>query len=918
MTVSHLAVEKFRCFVGRTELRLDPEGVTVICGPNGAGKSTLLQALLVVLANPHTARGKAMETLRCWGTDLAPEISAIFHHNGGTWRVRKRFLSKPECYLEKGTARGDFVPIAEGKAADRRLEEMLGLGQVSGAAQVSDLGWMQVLWAPQGELAMPELRGPALEDVRAILGAQLGGPLGARLEAWLEKQYLEQWTATGRPKKSREQEQARLAAVRQELEGARQRSDRVDRLSHAVEATRDEALQLKRRAAQIRSELQKAEQEEKDAELLTIIVGNLELQCRVAETQHQELRKRIERIEALARQQWECRQRTRALEASLRDKQEAAQHCLKRAEAAKQRADALAAELDHLRSRANRALRLEQLRRARDDIGGRLRRIEELAEHIEQQRRALEAWPAPSDAELEQIRQFQGRLRELAVRLESCVLKVELAPEAEASVEVLAGEPAGRHLLRPAVAFEVRSEERAEIRITGFGRIRVSGPGTPTAQLRQEHDAVASLLGETLRRFSATDVAEVEARHARLAEIRNRVAQLEAEQRALLAGSSLEEWKQHARQQEAEISTIVQQFPEWVTIPADELHNLAEGAERQLEAKSEQARSARKEWEEAHEQWRIAETAVQREVATLGRTREELERTGSELALLEADGRIPEQRAQELHHLELEWRRLKSEREKAEQELARFRPERAARLRTEIQALEERAAQAEQRRLQTEADLRALLAEAPYEAYVMLKEQADQLERKVSAAELQAEAIRRVWEAVRAAKQEALEGLAEPVAEEAAQILSRVAGQRLGPLKIGEDFSIQCLESAAAGRPVDLRELSGGEQEQIHLAVRLALARLLARSERQLVVLDDAFMFTDDERLGRLLDLIGELQTELQIVILTCHPERLHKLPGGRFVRLENFEAIAETDGYTPGANGSALSSSVPDAGRVP
>ncbi len=918
MTVSHLAVEKFRCFVSRTELRLDPEGVTVICGPNGSGKSTLLHALLMVLANPHTAGGKAMEALRPWGTDLAPEISAIFHHNGGTWRVWKRFLSRPECRLENCTAQDRFAPVAEGKAADRKLEEMLGLDRVTGAASAGDLGWMQVLWVPQGEVAMPALSGRALEDVRAILGAQLGGPLGARLEQWIEEKYLELWTAGGKPKRFREEEQARLAAKRQALEEARQKLDCVDQRSRVAELARAEAQELKHQVARIRGELEKAERKEKDAQFLRILAANLDAECRVLESRHQELKRRIERIEALTRQDWECRQRIRSLEASVREKQEAAWDRLKRAEAARERAEALGEEYERLRTRAQRALRLEQLLRERDEMRGRLRRMEELAEHVERERRALEALRAPSEAELAEMRELQERRRELEVRLESCLLKVELVPETEGSVEVLAGEPAGRHALRPGAGFEVRSEGRAEIRIPGFGLVRVAGPETPAAQLRQDRDAVASRLGEMLLRLGATDLAEAEARHARLVEVRNRVAQLEAEQGTLLAGSSPEEWKQRAGEHEAEIAAIVRQFPEWTVIPAAGSRQLAEQAERELQANSEQLRTARKESEEALDQCRLAQMETEREAAALERARGELERITSELASLASDGRSAEQRAEELHRLELEWRRLKSEREKAEEELARCRPEDAAPLRQEIQALEERAAQAEQRRVQAEADLRALLSGAPYDDYRVLEEQTAQLDRTIEATEVQAEAIRRVREAVRAAKQEALEGLAEPVTEEAARILLQIAGRRLGSLKIRENFSLQHLEPPAAGRPVDLRELSGGEQEQIHLAVRLALARFLARSERQLVVLDDAFMFTDDERLGRLLDLIGELRAALQIVILTCHPERLRGLPGARFVRLQNFELVGESDGYAPGPDGSALNSFVPDAGRVP
>jgi uncharacterized protein YhaN len=86
--------------------------------------------------------------------------------------------------------------------------------------------------------------------------------------------------------------------------------------------------------------------------------------------------------------------------------------------------------------------------------------------------------------------------------------------------------------------------------------------------------------------------------------------------------------------------------------------------------------------------------------------------------------------------------------------------------------------------------------------------------------------------------------------------------------------------------PVALSNLSGGEQEQLFLIARLALADVLAKDERQLVVLDDVLNATDSGRLARILSLLEEVSERLQIIILTCHPERYRGLDGANFIEL--------------------------------
>ncbi|MBU4179439.1 MAG: hypothetical protein KJ625_05790, partial [Actinobacteria bacterium] len=104
------------------------------------------------------------------------------------------------------------------------------------------------------------------------------------------------------------------------------------------------------------------------------------------------------------------------------------------------------------------------------------------------------------------------------------------------------------------------------------------------------------------------------------------------------------------------------------------------------------------------------------------------------------------------------------------------------------------------------------------------------------------------------------------------------------------DFETSIATGVPSVGEVDVNELSGGEQEQVYFAVRLALARLLAREERQLFVMDDVLAVTDDTRFNRILGIIDESLDRLQFLILTCHPERYRAIEGARFIDLE--EAI--------------------------
>ena len=85
-----------------------------------------------------------------------------------------------------------------------------------------------------------------------------------------------------------------------------------------------------------------------------------------------------------------------------------------------------------------------------------------------------------------------------------------------------------------------------------------------------------------------------------------------------------------------------------------------------------------------------------------------------------------------------------------------------------------------------------------------------------------------------------------------------------------------------SGTEEEFEVLSGGTQEQIALLVRLAFARMLAGSGAPApVILDDAIVFTDDDRIERMFNALTLQARDLQIIVLSCRQTAFRDL-GGR------------------------------------
>jgi exonuclease SbcC len=114
--------------------------------------------------------------------------------------------------------------------------------------------------------------------------------------------------------------------------------------------------------------------------------------------------------------------------------------------------------------------------------------------------------------------------------------------------------------------------------------------------------------------------------------------------------------------------------------------------------------------------------------------------------------------------------------------------------------------------------------------------------------------------------------------------LRELSRDRYSDLELDEDYRVALLEDGEV-KPV----ISGGEEDIVNLALRLAISQMIADRAGQplsLLVLDEVFGSLDDERRSAVVDLLRGLRDRFPQVILITHVEQLR----------EGFDRVVRVD----------------------
>lgn len=143
-----------------------------------------------------------------------------------------------------------------------------------------------------------------------------------------------------------------------------------------------------------------------------------------------------------------------------------------------------------------------------------------------------------------------------------------------------------------------------------------------------------------------------------------------------------------------------------------------------------------------------------------------------------------------------------------------------------------------------------------------------------------ARSLKLLLQTLEAARSEAQATYFEPVRRQLLPLLRQ--------LHVGADFEIDAdkllIETITRDGITDKVDvLSGGAYEQIAILTRLAFAKLFAENGNHVpIILDDALVHTDDERISTMFNLLAQIAQDQQIIVLSCRTRAFSDLGGER------------------------------------
>lgn len=878
LQLTRLRIEHLRQFRQPFELGPLALGLNIFSGPNEAGKSTLVRAIRAAFFERY--RSKAVEDLRPWGDAGAmPQVEIDFVLQNQAGHLLKSFLSsKARCSLSWGGTQLD------GAEAEDRLAQLFGYGFASkGASRPEHWGIPGLLWVEQGtgqELA--DAAAHARDHIHSALQDQVSQATAGAVAATGADELLSQFqaqrddllTATGKPRASYldaiqqvEQLQQQIAELDELINRYQQQVDQLATLRH--EHQQDEHA---RPWEAMRARLTEAQQAEQRLQLSAQQLAEAQTAAQRLNQQHQLLLNQIQSFEQL---QQSLAQRQQAAQQAAETLLQADQACVlaqQQADQAHQQAQRARGELSRSRQHATRLTLQKQWQEAQEAAMRYEQALHDASEKQAQldQLKAQAAACVLSRNDLEALRRLERQLQDLNLQRQAVSTRLQFALQGTQGIELhgargvesLTGQ--GERLLAEAVTLQ----------LPGLGQLTITPGGQDLNALARDHAQVQSDLLARLQSLGLADVAQAE---ARLLQHQELVGQVSVAQQMLahLAPKGLDPLKQAWAQAQGQMQlthAALAQLPGSGDVNGAVQAVLPlSAAEAAQQAADQLEVSTRQVLAQAQQSKARAEVQVQS-------TQRELERAQGELNSPERLSQH-QQAQQQLLALEQD-RRVQTV---LVQELTRQREEsRPDIVRQDIDRLTRSMAQLEQAHQQRHTRIQVLENELQLAGAQGLEEQRqlrsgelDRAQRRVIELRRRAQALDLLCAKFQGKRQAALARLQAPLQKHLQhylQLLFPHAG-----VEVGEQLTPDTLvrrSAAGATESSQFAALSFGAREQLALISRFAYADLLREAGRPtLLILDDALVHSDAQRLSAMKRVIFDAAQRHQVLLFTCHPE---------------------------------------------
>jgi len=875
-------------FLGDKRLGPLDRGLNVLAAPNESGKTTALRAAARALFDRHTTKDGEIKSLQPAGTDLGPRVAVEFETRTGRFRIEKNFLQTPTSVLQQWQGAA-WTPLAEGDAADRRVQELLNSSLPGrGSTKPEHWGFLGFLWARQGEPSnWPVLDGDAVgAQIRARLVRVELDPVIEQLRVHLASAAEEILTSTGRPRTNGPLERAEeeLARVDADLHGLRQTRLELESAHQRYEQAAAAAVQLER---------EQAEREKTARDLAT--------QAAAAERLRGEIEARQSDLAATQTKLEQIVKDVAALK-TRRDELTAAQKDLTAAEETAAQAEkelvSVRSEIDTRQtSRPGQERLLSDLRAAHQGVRDliRLREFtaqatalakqlaaaEESARVVTEHQGRLARLPALTAKQLQKLQASSDTIQTLRAHVQALGLAIELSPDRDADVVVESAGESRKESLPAGQPHRIHSPDDLTLTLTGWGRIVIRSGAGEVRDAAKELDQAEEKFRSAL---ATSEVSSLEAAREGLAAR----AALESEMKAATAAHAHHLGDQTTLVDLRTAVASAQRRVETLTAPTAEASASTPKESRPLaELEAEDARLA--------DAIPAAERVLQSMDADLVKLRT-CERSGSETvqkcsssagqhraSVRAAESQIVSLMERYSEGIDAAQTQAAIEAVKAEARRDETRkqlppdfealPDRNRRAAAALQQITNELATRRAERDAARGALETLGGQGIYSRETALEEQRVEILLRRDAARTSGWAARIAHDLIEFRKQAATRAVLSPLEDRLTAAFARLTG--IAERRVFLDDSLQV---AGLGRNREavhaFENLSQGAREQLLLCLRIAVAQELATDEPQTLILDDVLVNTDSVRQERVLDLLGALSTDLQILILTCHPDR--------------------------------------------
>jgi DNA repair exonuclease SbcCD ATPase subunit len=878
----------FRKFVGTVRVNGIGDGINLLVGHNEMGKSTLMEAINGVVFEKAKAQTKETRGFRHFSNRTVPEVSLGFDLDGKTWALKKRFAGPAgKAFLRNSDGRR-----YEDEEAEAELQRLLGFN-VSG--RNTERGIWGTFWVRQGHsFGDPSLDERARQTIHGCLEAQVGavagGLRGQRIPRAIEGALAELVSSRGprgRYKVTSDQLAAagvkvvELEAKRDQLFAEMERLARLKReLRHLNEdwngeensrqtgAARQNRAAAERKTEEIKTALsdaalatERAERARADVEMRAGLVTEIEQ----GERSVQELRYKVEIAERVKdRAAGSLAERERALRALAERERQAA-------EAGRELRSIrdvvlLGAELDRYEAVVNLA---QEKQKAAERLGEQIGRM------------------AATATAISTIEKAEVELSAATAALNAVATIVALSIE-ESAIECVTLD--GKSIDATDVTHKV--VEDIVIGVAGIGDITIRPQVKGREAILKTVDSAKGALQAALEAAGVPSPAAARAAAAQRRELEHQLEGLRNEIEHLAPGDTKSylapglnalkiKMEELRGRRDAEMTGLaLDALPERSAVESEIRKNTAEAEQLAADVEAADAgleglRQAVEEAREEFEALRRKLASEQRDLETkeaalaVGRSRagdgvlevqaDGLERTAAELQGLVT--RLEQSRGETIEEIDCQIRRLEN--------AARLHQDESTRLGMEI--------------AKTSGIITASEGDGVDEALDTARAEQSHLNAQVRNYEQEVTVLELLRDTLRSAEIEAKARYLAPVITRVEPYLKMLLPAT--DLMLDEDLHITGLRRN--GLEEVFARLSDGTQEQIAVLTRLGFAELLLDQGRPAtVILDDALVFSDDDRIERMFDIMTRAAGRMQIIILTCR-KRLFTRLGAPMVRIE-------------------------------